>query len=254
MGPELMDLFREQAKRFGAECYFKKVTKVDFTKRPFKVWVTDQVYQAEAVIIATGASARWLGLESEKSLLGYGVSACATCDGFFFKDKRVLVVGGGDAAMEEAIFLTKFASQVIVVHRRDALRASKIMQERAFKNPRIEFWWNTIITLIHGSPETGVTGVSLQDTTNGATREEPCDGVFLAIGHKPNTDLFENILEMDDRGYLVTKDGSTATSIPGVFACGDAQDRVYRQAITAAGSGCMAALDSERFLELQEEV
>lgn len=254
MGPELMDLFREQAKRFGAECYFKKVTKVDFTKRPFKVWVTDQVYQAEAVIIATGASARWLGLESEKSLLGYGVSACATCDGFFFKDKRVLVVGGGDAAMEEAIFLTKFASQVLVVHRRDALRASKIMQERAFKNPRIEIWWNTIITQINGSPETGVTGVSLQDTTNGATRKEPCDGVFLAIGHKPNTDLFENILEMDDQGYLVTKDGSTATSITGVYACGDAQDRVYRQAITAAGSGCMAALDSARFLESQEEV
>jgi len=251
MGPELMDLFREQAKRFGAECVFKHVTKVDFNNRPFKVWVGDELYTSDSVIISTGASARMLGLDSEKELLGYGVSACATCDGFFFQNKKVLIVGGGDSAMEEAIFLTKFASEVWIVHRRDELRASKIMQDRAMNNPKIHFHWNSVIEEILGTKESGVTGVILKDTKTGNTREEPCEGVFLAIGHSPNTALFEGILEMDNKGYILTGNKSTATSIPGIFACGDVQDHVYRQAITAAGSGCMAAIDAERFLESQ---
>jgi thioredoxin reductase (NADPH) len=249
MGPELMDLIREQAKRFGAECLFKHVSKVDFSKRPFKVWVGDETYQADTVIIATGASAKMMGLKSEQELMGYGVSACATCDGFFYKDKKVLVVGGGDSAMEEATYLTKFASEVVIVHRRDELRASKIMQDRALSNPKISVAWNSVITEIHGTKESGVTSVTLQDTQTGETREEACDGVFMAIGHQPNTALFANQLEMDPKGYILTKDGSTATSVPGVFACGDVQDHVYRQAITAAGTGCMAAIDAERFLE-----
>jgi thioredoxin reductase (NADPH) len=252
MGPELMDLFRQQANRFGAECLFKHVTKVDFTQRPFRVWIGDELYSAETVIIASGASAQFLGLEKEQTLLGHGVSACATCDGFFFKDKKVLVVGGGDSAMEEAIFLTKFASEVWIVHRRGELRASKIMQERALKNPKIHVHWNSVIKEIEGDTTQGVTGAILEDTQTGDTRQEPCDGIFLAIGHQPNSELFKDFLELDSKGYIVTKNGSTATSIPGVFACGDVQDHVYRQAITAAGSGCMAAIEAERFLEAHD--
>ncbi len=252
LGPELMELFREQAKRFGAECYFKHVTKVDFSKRPFKVWVGNEDYTAEAVIIATGASARMLGLESEKELMGYGVSACATCDAFFYKDKKVLVVGGGDSAIEEASYLTKFASEVIIIHRRDELRASKIMQKRTIENPKITVAWNSVIEEILGTREKGVTGVILRDTLSGDTRSEICDGVFMAIGHTPNTSLFNEILDMDTKGYLITRNGSTGMNIDGVYACGDVQDHVYRQAVTAAGSGCMAAIDAERFLERQK--
>ena len=249
MGPELMDLFRKQAQRFGAECHFKHVSKVDFSQRPYKVWVGVEEYTTETVIIATGASARLLGFESESRLMGHGVSACATCDGFFFKDKKVLVVGGGDSAMEEATFLTKFASEVWIVHRRDELRASKIMQQRAFDNPKIKLHWNSILAEIHGTVESGVTGATLQDTVTNETREEACDGVFMAIGHIPNTSLFADSMELDKKNYIVSKNGSTATDIPGVFACGDVQDSYYRQAVTAAGTGCMAAMDAERFME-----
>ena len=249
MGPELMDLFRKQAQRFGAECHFKHVSKVDFSQRPYKVWVGVEEYTTETVIIATGASARLLGFESESRLMGHGVSACATCDGFFFKNKNVLVVGGGDSAMEEATFLTKFASEVWIVHRRDELRASKIMQQRAFDNPKIEFHWNSTLAEIHGTVESGVTGATLQDTVTNETREEACDGVFMAIGHIPNTSLFADSMELDKKNYIVSKNGSTATDIPGVFACGDVQDSYYRQAVTAAGTGCMAAMDAERFIE-----
>jgi thioredoxin reductase (NADPH) len=249
MGPELMDLFRKQAQRFGAECHFKHVSKVDFSQRPYKVWVGVEEYSSETVIIATGASAKLLGFESESRLMGHGVSACATCDGFFFKDKKVLVVGGGDSAMEEATFLTKFASEVWIVHRRDELRASKIMQQRAFDNPKIKFHWNSTLAKIHGTVESGVTGATLQDTVTNETREEACDGVFMAIGHIPNTSLFADSMELDKKNYIVSKNGSTATDIPGVFACGDVQDSYYRQAVTAAGTGCMAAMDAERFME-----
>lgn len=249
MGPELMDLFRKQAQRFGAKCYFKHVSKVDFSKRPFKIWVGDEEYTTKTVIIATGATARLLGLESESKLMGHGVSACATCDGFFFKDKKVLVVGGGDSAIEEANFLTKFASEVNIVHRRDELRASKIMQQRAFDNPKINVIWNSVIVEINGTVDTGVTSVILKDTVTNETREETCDGIFMAIGHFPNTSLFEDILDLDQKKYIVTNNGNSATNIEGVFACGDVQDSYYRQAITAAGSGCMAAIDAERFLE-----
>ncbi|RTZ74694.1 MAG: thioredoxin-disulfide reductase [Candidatus Neomarinimicrobiota bacterium] len=249
MGPELMDLFRKQAQRFGAECHFKHVSKVDFSQRPYKVWVGVEEYTTETVIIATGASARLLGFESESRLMGHGVSACATCDGFFFKDKKVLVVGGGDSAMEEATFLTKFAFEVWIVHRRDELRASKIMQQRAFDNPKIKFYWNSTLAKIHGAVESGVTGATLQDTVTNETREEACDGVFMAIGHIPNTSLFADSMELDKKNYIVSKNGSTATDIPGVFACGDVQDSYYRQAVTAAGTGCMAAMDAERFME-----
>jgi|TARA_B100001146_G_scaffold24965_1_gene18860 thioredoxin reductase (NADPH) len=251
MGPELMDLFRKQAERFGAECHFKHVTKVDFSERPFKVWVGDEVFTGESVVLATGASARMLGLESEAELMGYGVSACATCDGFFFRDKKVLVVGGGDSALEEATFLTKFASEVIIVHRRDEFRASKIMADRALAHPKIKVTWNSVIEEILGTKEKGVHGVKMKDTQSGDIREESCDGVFMAIGHNPNTALFIDILDADQAGYLITNHGSTATNIEGVFACGDIQDHVYRQAVTAAGTGCMAAIDVERFLESQ---
>ncbi len=251
MGPELMDLFRKQAERFGAECHFKHVTKVDFSERPFKVWVGDEVFASESVVLATGASARMLGLESEAELMGYGVSACATCDGFFYRDKKVLVVGGGDSALEEATYLTKFASEVIIVHRRDEFRASKIMTDRALAHPKIKVAWNSVIDEILGTKEKGVHGVKMMDTQTGDICEESCDGVFMAIGHKPNTALFIDILDSDQAGYLITNHGSTATNIEGVFACGDVQDHIYRQAVTAAGTGCMAAIDVERFLESQ---
>ena len=251
MGPELMDLFRKQAERFGAECHFKHVTKVDFSERPFKVWVGDEVFTGESVVLATGASSRMLGLESEAELMGYGVSACATCDGFFFRDKKVLVVGGGDSALEEATYLTKFASEVIIVHRRDEFRASKIMADRVLAHPKIKVTWNSVIEEILGTKEKGVHGVKMKDTQSGDIREESCDGVFMAIGHNPNTALFIDILDADQAGYLITNHGSTATNIEGVFACGDVQDHIYRQAVTAAGTGCMAAIDVERFLESQ---
>ncbi len=251
MGPELIDLFRNQACRFGAQCHFKEVTKVDFSGKPFKVWVGDDLFESESVIISTGASARLLGIDSESKLMGHGVSACATCDGFFFKDKHAVVVGGGDSAMEEALFLTKFVSQVSVIHRRDELRASKIMRDRATENPKIEFVWNTVVEEIHGNEEDGVNGVTLKDTVTGEARNFACEGVFLAIGHTPNTSLFVDQLQTDDNGYLVTRNGSSHTSTDGVFAAGDVQDHIYRQAVTAAGTGCMAAIDAERFLESQ---
>jgi thioredoxin reductase (NADPH) len=214
------------------------------------VFVGDNVYVTETIIISTGASAKLLGLESESLLMGHGVSACATCDGFFFKEKKVLVIGGGDSALEEANFLTKFASSVIIVHRRGTLRGSKIMQERAFNNPKIDMMWNTVVKEMLGDPvDGGLTGVVLKDTKTEETRKMDCDGVFMAIGHQPNSDLFLNQLELDSKGYIQTKPGTTSTSVPGVFASGDIQDTVYRQAITAAGSGCMAALDAEHFLE-----
>src|SRR3990170_5361806 len=254
LGPELMDLFRKQAQRFGAECVFKDVTRVDFSAPPFKVYSDESMYLGDAVVIATGATAKLLGLESEKEYMGYGVSACATCDGFFFKNQEVLVVGGGDTAMEESTYLTKFASKVIVVHRRDQLRASKIMQERALKNPKIGFIWNSVIEEVLGVRKDGkkiVTGARLKNLKTGEITSMKCDGIFLAIGHQPNTAIFESQMELDARGYIVTKPGSTATNVQGVFAAGDVQDAVYRQAVTAAGSGCMAAIDVERFLEAE---
>ena len=249
MGPELMELFRDQAKRFGAECYFKHVTEVDLSKRPFTVFVGDEEYQSDTLIVSSGATAKSLGLEAEERLMGHGVSACATCDGFFFKEKEIAVVGGGDSAMEEALFLTKFASKVTVFHRRDKLRASKIMQKRALEHPKIEFVWNTVVEDIIGDKVAGVTGLILRSTEDSSTREFSCEGLFLAIGHSPNTSLFDGLLDLNDQGYIVTGNDSTATSIEGVFAAGDVQDHVYRQAVTAAGTGCMAAIEVERFLE-----
>ena len=249
MGPELMDHFREQAKRFGAECHLEHVTKVDFNSNPYRIWVGDKTYSADSIIIATGASAKMLGLDSEKELMGYGVSACATCDGFFYKDKKVLVVGGGDSAMEEANYLTKFASEVVIIHRRDEFRASKIMIDRALNNSKISVKWNKTVDEIIGDRENGVSSVVLKDTLNNNLTKEICDGVFMAIGHKPNTDLFKGLIDADEFGYIITKNGSTATNLDGVFACGDVQDRIYRQAVTAAGSGCMSAIDAEHYLE-----
>ena len=246
-GPQLMQDMREQATRFGAEAKFELVNKVDFSKRPFTVESDGGTYTGDAVILSTGASARLLGLESENRFMGKGVSACATCDGFFYRNKEILVVGGGDSAMEEATFLTKFASKVTVVHRRDEFRASKIMIKKAEDNPKIEFAYNKVIDEIIG--DQFVTGVKLKDTQTGKITEKKVDGIFMAIGHVPNTKIFKGMINMDDSGYIITVPGTTKTSVEGVFACGDVQDKIYRQAITAAGTGCMAALDAEKYLE-----
>jgi thioredoxin reductase (NADPH) len=248
MGPELMGQMREQAERFGTEIIRGNVASVDLRRTPFTVKVSDTEYTCRTLIIATGASARLLGVPSERVLMGHGVSTCATCDGYFFRGKPIAIVGGGDSAMEEAIFLTKFASQVTVVHRRGALRASKIMQDKAFANPKITFEWNAEVEDIRDVAKGEVTTLVLRNNQTGAQKELDVDGVFVAIGHTPNTSLFAGQLEMDPSGYLITHSG-TRTSVPGVFACGDAQDHIYRQAITAAGSGCMAAIDAEKYLE-----
>ena len=249
MGPELMDLMREQSERFGAQCVQKAVTAVDFSKRPFRVSTEDEQILASTFIISSGATARMLGLPSERELVGYGVSTCATCDGFFFRDKELVVVGGGDSAMEESIFLTKFATRVTVIHRRDKLRASVIMQQRAEENEKIDFIWNAVVEDVLGSREDGVTGVRIKDVVTGESYVKECQGMFVAIGHTPNSEIFRGQLEMDDNGYLITSNGSSETSVAGVFAAGDIQDTRYKQAITAAGSGCMAAMDAERFIE-----
>ena len=249
MGPEMMDEFRKQAKRFGAECLFQMVEKVDFSKKPFSVWSNGKKHESDSVIISTGASARLLGLDAEQKLMGHGVSACATCDGFFYKNKNVVVIGGGDSAMEEATFLTKFASKVTIIHRRDQFRASKIMVQRAIKNPKIEIKYNFIVKDIIGDKERGVRSIEIEDIVSSKTSNFKCDGVFLAIGHTPNTELFNDSIKLDDNGYIKTMPDSTLTNIDGIFACGDVQDSIYKQAVTAAGSGCMAALDAEKWLE-----
>ena len=247
-GPELTELFRKQAERFGARFLTGSVTNVDLGSSPFKLTIEDEKnIFSKAIIIATGATAKLLGLKSESRLMGRGVSACATCDGFFFKDKELIVVGGGDTAMEEATFLTKFASKIYIVHRRNEFRASKIMQQRVLNNEKIDVIWNSNVVDILG--ENDVTGVKLENTISKEISDMPIDGVFLAIGHKPNTDLFKNIIDLNESGYIITKNG-TNTNIPGIFACGDVQDWIYRQAVTAAGTGCMAAIDAERFLEI----
>jgi thioredoxin reductase (NADPH) len=248
MGPDLMGRFRNQAARFGAEFLTVRATRVDFSSRPFRVWARDQEFRARAVIVSTGAQSKMLGLEAERRLIGHGLSTCATCDGFFFQDQHIAVVGGGDSAMEEAIFLTRFADKVTVIHRRDTLRASKIMQERAMKNDKIEFLWNSVPVDVLG--DSVVEGLRVRDTQSGEESTLPVTGVFVAIGHTPNTSVFTGQLDMDEAGYIRTHDGSK-TDVEGVFACGDVQDRVYRQAVTAAGSGCMAAIDAERWLETQ---
>ena len=249
MGPELMMNFRSQAARFGAKFLTDKVTNIDFSSRPFKVWVRDTEFHADSVIVSTGARSLMLGLEEEQRLIGHGLSTCATCDGFFFRDQHIAVVGGGDSAIEEASFLTKFASKVTLIHRRDEFRASKIMQDRAFANPKIDVLWNHTVTKINGDDK--VDGIEVTNTVDGSVSTMPVTGLFIAIGHRPNTDLFAGVLDMDDAGYLQTQPDSSYTNIEGVFACGDVQDHTYRQAITAAGSGCMAAIDSERWLEGQ---
>jgi len=246
LGPELMTSFRQQAERFGAHLVTADADRVDLSSTPFGVWVGDTEYRSDAIILSTGASARMLGLESEQRLLARGVSTCATCDGFFFRGKPIGVVGGGDSAIEEALFLTKFATKVTIIHRRKELRASKIMQDRAFANEKVEFRWNSAVDEVLGQDR--VEGVLLTDTTTGATERLDIDGLFVAIGHTPNTKLFEGQLDLDDEGYVVTGPDSTSTSVDGVFAAGDMQDHLYRQAVTAAGSGCMAAIEAERWL------
>jgi thioredoxin reductase (NADPH) len=248
MGPDLMAAMRKQAERFGAEARTGNVTTIDLGERPFVIATEEETIRARALIIATGASAKMMGLPAERALVGHGVSTCATCDGFFFRGKPIAVVGGGDSAIEEATFLTRFASHVTVIHRRDTLRASKIMQEKAFANPKISFEWDTEVVDVRDEKQGVVTSVHLQNLKTGMKKDLAIEGLFVAIGHTPNTSLFKHQLEMSDTGYLITKDG-TKTSLPGVFACGDVQDHVYRQAITAAGSGCMAAIDAERYLE-----
>lgn len=254
LGPEVMDLFRQQAERFGARVLQENVTQVDFSQRPFKVTTDTETYLAKSVIISTGASARWLGLPSETTFGGFGVSACATCDGFFFRNKIVAVVGGGDTALEEAHYLTRHAAKVYLIHRRDEFRGSKIMQDRVLSNPKVEVIWNHVVDEVVGEtdPVRKVTGAKIKNTTSGAETLLPIDGLFVAIGHKPNSELFQGVLDMDEVGYLITQPGSTRTNIEGVFAAGDIADNTYRQAITAAGSGCMAAIDAERFLAEHE--
>jgi thioredoxin reductase (NADPH) len=249
-GPELMDLFRAQAERFGAEVILEDATEIDTSTRPFQVKTAERSFSADALILSTGASARWLGIESEQRLMNQGVSACATCDGALFRGKPMAVVGGGDTALEEALFLTRFATRVTVVHRRDQLRASKIMQERALANPKIEFAWNSVVDEILGDEY--VTGIRLRDVKSDETREVPVEAVFIAIGHQPNTDLVRGQIELDGVGYVKVEPGTTRTTVEGVFACGDATDPTYRQAITAAGTGCMAAIDTERWLAEQD--
>ena len=250
LGPELMDQFRKQAQRFGADTRFENVDSVDLSAKPIKVMVGGSVHETDTLIISTGASARLLGLESESKLMGFGVSACATCDGFFYKEKEILVIGGGDSAMEEATYLTRFASKVTIVHRRDEFRASKIMQDRALAHPKIDVLWNSGVEEMLGDPQNGgLTGVRLKDTITGEITERACDGIFVAIGHIPNSKLVSEQLNLDDNGYILTQADSSKTSIEGVFAAGDIQDTVYKQAVTAAGSGCMAALDAEHYLE-----
>ena len=250
MGPELMETFRKQAERFGTRIISSDVSRVDLSERPFKVWVGENLHEAESLIIATGASARWLDVPGEARLRGYGVSACATCDGFFFRDKELAVVGGGDSAMEEATFLTKFASKVTIIHRRDEFRASKIMAKRALDNPKVDVVWNSAIEEVLG--EDLVTGVKLNNLETGDESTLAVDGVFLAIGHDPNTNIFQDQLEMDKKNYLIVDSPTTNTSVEGVFAAGDVVDHVYQQAVTAAGQGCQAALDAERWLESRE--
>jgi thioredoxin reductase (NADPH) len=249
LGPELMDQMEKQAARFGAEILSVHVTRVDLASRPFSVWAGDQRWRARTLVIATGATARWLGVPGEEKLRGRGVSACATCDGFFFRERELVVVGGGDSAMEEATFLTRFASKVTIVHRRDEFRASKIMQDRALANPKIDVIWNAVVEEILG--DDAVTGVRLRDTVTDEVTELATDGVFMAIGHTPNTELFHEGLELDDDGYIVVREPRTHTSVEGVFAAGDVTDRIYRQAVTAAGQGCKAAMDAERLLEAE---
>ena len=252
LGPELMETMQKQAAHFGTEMIPQDVTAVDFSRRPFVVEASDQRFEANAVIIATGASAKLLGLPAESKLMGRGISTCATCDGFFCKDQNIMVVGGGDSALEEALFLSRLGRRIDVVHRRDALRGSKIMQERAFKNPKIEFLWNTVVDDVLDVDKGKVTGVRLRNVKTDAREERAVDGLFVAIGHQPNTQIFRGQVELLPNDYVKVKPGTTQTSVPGVFAAGDAQDFTYRQAVTAAGTGCMAALEAERYLEATE--
>jgi thioredoxin reductase (NADPH) len=251
LGPDLMEEMRAQAERFGTEIVFDWVNKVDSGQRPFRVMTDKSSYTADSIILATGATAKMLGLDAERELMGFGVSACATCDGFFFRGKELVVIGGGDSAMEEATFLTKFASKVTVVHRREEFRASKIMIEKAQNNDKVEFLLNKTVEDIIGTKEDGVSAIMVKDTATGEVSQFPTQGVFVAIGHTPNSQLFEGILELDETGYVQTIPGSSKTNVEGIFACGDVQDHVYRQAVTAAGTGCMAAIDAERWLESQ---